>query len=92
MMNMPQGTTEEELKKLIESVGLKNKKVFLASLKFIKSLDGKLAYALVEVGSQKEAVFLKDSLKNHWIADKLLKVKSYEDRIHEDFDNRTIMV
>jgi len=31
-------------------------------------------------------------LKNHWIGTKLLKLKSFEDRITEDLDNRTIIV
>ena len=60
---------------------------------FKKSIDGEtVAHAHVTVGSPSQVKTVKEKLRNFWIADRKVKLKSLEELSYENFDHRTIIV
>ena len=67
------------------------------SVKFVESvrvpnLKARTAFVQVSVGSKRQAQLVKSALRNTWVHDKLLKVKTEEDAKKEVFDNRTVII
>jgi hypothetical protein len=54
--------------------------------------NDRAAYAIVDFESAQEVQSVKQSLWKHWIKDKLLKLKTLEDREIENFHDRTLIV
>jgi hypothetical protein len=58
-----------------------------------KSIDGEaVAHAHVTVGSPSQVKNLKEKLRNFWIGDRKVKLKSLEELSYEVFDHRTVVV
>lgn len=66
-------------------------------IKFVEALTSngqrnKLAYIHVTAGTKRQAQMIKRELRQHWLEDSLLKVKTAEDAKAEHFDNRTVLL
>jgi hypothetical protein len=89
IFNLPQGTTRVQLLDICNGA----KGVLVISLNIVESLNSeKPAFAVVKVGTPAQLKGLREALRNCWIKDKKLKLKTQEDLTYETFDNRTIIV
>jgi len=57
-----------------------------------ENLKKRTAYIRVKVGSKRQAHLVKTSLRQTWLQDSLVKVKTREDAKSEAFDNRTVII
>ena len=70
LVNMPDSTTEESIRKL---TGLKG--VHINSVRIIKSIDKKqISYAVVQFGDVRSVEKVKRSIYNVWLEDKKIRV------------------
>ena len=52
----------------------------------------KTAYVKVRLGSKRQAEMVRSKLRQTWVQDSLLKVRTQADAKSESFDNRTVII
>ena len=87
IFNIPASVKQEDIRDLVTQKGIQVLKIQLK-----KALDEKSnAFAYVKLGTPNQVKIIKDKLRNHWIEDKKLKLKTHDELLLEHVDNRTII-
>jgi hypothetical protein len=95
LTNLPAEISLSKIKELVLQTGVngENKNIHILNIRLVKALkDDKVAYAKIKLGSAQEVKNVLGRLRNMWLDDKLLKLKTIEDKNNETFDNRTIVL
>lgn len=88
IFNLPKSMTKEQVLSMVSLKGVQ-----VQSLSLAKSLaEDAHAFAKVKVGSPAQVKTVKESLRNHWVEDKKIKLKTQDELTYETFNNRTIIV
>jgi len=74
-----------------------HKDIDVKSVEYLPALDlptqpSRMAYIKVAMGSKRQAYMVMGKLRNTWIGDQLLKIKTQEDIKKEVYDNRTVLI
>ena len=81
-------TTSEQLREIVSAKG-----VNVYKAKLTKALDSTTnAFAYIQVANPSQVKLVKEKLRNFWIEDRKIKLKTRDDLTYETFDNRTITV
>lgn len=89
LFNLPQSvTTSQQLREIVSAKG-----VNVYKAKLTKALDSTTnAFAYIQVANPSQVKLVKEKLRNFWIEDRKIKLKTRDDLTYETFDNRTVIV